>query len=136
MALSLTYFGHFSCPNFFSHLILTGKFRVIESRIVRFDEGEILETKATVQTGLESHGGLHTVILYGKTTRIANAFVKVNGSDGMLVTISGTLFSGKEDSRVYVKWIRFHVPPDVESAAIELYSGEQSRGRRGTGMVA
>jgi hypothetical protein len=117
-------------------VVLTGEFRFIESRIVRFDEGEILETEATVQTGLESHGGVHTVILYGKTTRIANAFVKANGGDGMLVTISGTLFSAKEDSRVYVKWIQFHVPPDVEKAAIELYSGEQSEGRRGSGMVA
>jgi hypothetical protein len=117
-------------------VVLTGEFRVIESKIVRFDEGEILEVEATVRTGLESNGGLHTVILYGKTTRIANAFVKANGGDGMLVTISGTLFSGKEDSRVYVKWIQFHVPPHIEKAAIELYSGKQSLRGSGTGKVA
>jgi hypothetical protein len=76
------------------------------------------------------------VILYGKTTRIANAFVKANGGDGMLVTISGTLFSSKEDSRVYVRWIQFHVPPDIENAAIELYSGKQLHSRRGAGKVA
>jgi hypothetical protein len=117
-------------------VVLTGEFRFVESRIVKFDKGEILEVEATVRTGDESHGGLHTLILYGKTTRIANSFVKANGGDGMLVTISGTLFSAKEDSRVYVKWIQFHVTHEVEKMAIELYSEERLREGRGTGKVA
>ena len=117
-------------------VVLIGEIRIIGSRIVKADESELLEIEATVQTGFESHGGLHTVILFGETARKANAFIQANGGDGMLVTASGPLFSGKADSRVYVKWIEFHVPPEVKKVALDLFFGERSHGRRGKGMVA
>lgn len=116
--------------------VLTGHFRVVEARIVKIDGKEILEVEGTIQTGLESHGGLHRVVLYSETARKANAFVQANGGDGMLVTVNGSLHSGKDFAKVFVKYIEFHVPPDVEDEGIRLFMGDKAKSHRGVGILS
>ena len=117
-------------------VMLTGPFRVFETRIVEVEGREILEVEATIQTGPGSHGGMHRIVLYSETARKANAFVQANGDDGMLATISGTLYSGKGFSRVYVNWMHFHVPTHIEAEGIRLFMGERFQSHRGSGFMA
>jgi len=117
-------------------VVITGEFRVKETRVVKFDEREILEVEATVQTGPKSHGGVHRVVLYSETARKANAYITANGGDGMPVTVCGSLYSRQDGSRVYVEWMSFHVPKYIAEKGQFLFMGSRDRSKRGTGIMA
>jgi len=114
-------------------VILHGTFYVIRTGLVEVEGQEFLEVEAKVQTGLESHGEVHRVNLMSKTAEIARAFVEANGGDGMLVTIRGTLYSKKENSRVIVDWISFYVPAHVVSKSKRILE-KMNISQRGTGF--
>lgn len=70
------------------------------------------------------------MILLSETARLVNAFIEANGGDGMFVTVSGDLYSGKDYARVYASWIHFHVPPYIQEEGSNIYRGDKSRTQR------
>ena len=117
-------------------VVLNGEFRVLDKRFVEMEGREILEVEATVQTGPRSHGGVHTIILYSETARKANAYVTAYGGDGMAVTVSGSLFSGDDESRVYVEWMSFPIPKHLAEKGQNLFVGGRDRTQRGFGIMS
>jgi hypothetical protein len=102
---------------------LTGEFRVVKLEVVQRKEHEELEIEATVRTGPKNLGGIHRVILLSETARLANAFIKANGGDGMFVTVIGTLYSGSDFAIVHAGRIVFHVPPYIQEEGRNIYRG-------------
>jgi len=100
---------------------LTGEFCVVDFKFVKRKGQKFLEAEAIVRTGPESEGGVHKVFLHSETARLTMAFIKANGSDGMLVTVKGTLYSTKENPRVVVDWISFHVPKDIAEKGQRIF---------------
>lgn len=114
---------------------LTGEFRVVNFNSVQRKGHEDFEAEATVQTGPASEGGVHKVFLHSEAARLAKAFVEANGGDGMLVTIQGALYSTKENPRVVVDSISFHVPKHVYDKS-KLIFEQKSISRREIGFTS
>jgi len=104
---------------------LTGEFRVVKLEVVQRKGHKDLEVEARVRTGPESLGGVHRVFLLSETARLANAFIKANGGDGMFVTIIGTLYSGSDFAIVHAGQIIFHVPPHIQKQGRNIYRGNK-----------
>jgi len=116
-------------------VVLVGEFRVAKAGFILSDGKEVIKVEATVQTGPESHGGMHRIILMSESARKANAFIEASGGDGMLVTVTGMLYSGAKYSGVYTERIDFHVPEEIAKKGQNPFMG-RARSQRGTGLMA
>jgi len=115
---------------------LTGPFKVIKAGVVRRGEIPMIEVLATIQTGPETHGGLHRVRLYGREAKIASAFVEASGGNGLEATVWGSVFSGSDGIELYASRLTFHTPRQINDKALGILKGSGAWSKRGTGPLS
>ncbi len=115
---------------------LTGPFKVINAGVVRRGDIPMVEVLATVQTGPETHGGLHRVRLYGREAKIASAFIEASGGNGIEATVWGSVFSGGEGVELYASRITFYAARAINDRAMGILKGSGAWSKRGTGPLS
>jgi len=114
---------------------LTGPFKVVKAGVVRQGDIPMVEVQATIQTGSESHGGLHRVRLYGREAKIASAFIEAAGGNGLEATVWGSVYSNGEGVELYGSRITFHAAKTINDRAMGILKGSGAWSKRGTGPL-